>query len=98
MSKHTPGPWYYVGGSDKRAAPYIRKEGDMVPGTMAIASVTGRGGVSESAANARLIAAAPELLAALKQLTGEVTDLERNRVRESAVDAARAAIARAEGK
>lgn len=67
MSAHTPGPWFHVGGLDKRMAPFIRVVGDPV-GVAAVAQVCGRGPYSEQAANARLIAAAPELLAALQEV------------------------------
>jgi hypothetical protein len=63
---HTPGPWYHVGGADKRAAPYIRAVGDELPGTAAIAQIVARGSHSQHEANAQLIATAPELLEALK--------------------------------
>ena len=59
-SKHTPGPWcYFVGNSTGRGLVRIEAEGRH------IASMP-RGEQSE--ADARLIAAAPELLTALKGL------------------------------
>ena len=63
MSKHTPGPWYVD--TQAKRADYIRANGDELPGTCAIAQICSRGGWSESNANARLIAAAPDLLEAL---------------------------------
>jgi hypothetical protein len=72
-AKHTPGRWYHVGGDDKRLAPYIRAVGDELPGTSAIAVMCHRGSFAESAANARLIAVAPELLVELK---AALSDLE----------------------
>ena len=53
MSKHTPGPWSYVG---ETHGFYVGKPG------IRLAAVMGAGGVEEEEANARLIAAAPELL------------------------------------
>jgi hypothetical protein len=58
----------------------------------------------EAKANARLIAAAPELLAALKEcldyieVTMEGEDLKQFPTERSAIKQARAAIAKAEGK
>jgi hypothetical protein len=72
MSKHTPGPWHYLSG-----AVYAEPDGDIKIGGVAIAQ---RGRQSnprlpdpieptEKDANMRLIAAAPELLAALEEIT-----------------------------
>ena len=89
MSKHTPGPWTFVheGGID--GGYFIDAKEDVV--------VLPRGRLNE--ADARLIAAAPDLLAALKrmeiadrkQAAGEIYDYS------NAVLEARAAIAKAEG-
>lgn len=96
MSAHTPGPWsvnlYEFTG---RAA--------VVSETMHIASLTAK---PETNANARLIAAAPELLEALRYIaceqsgwTFKVDPLEHARsVVEEMRDKARAAIAKAEGR
>ena len=70
-TRHTPGPWSVdwaiapVGGSPQVVEYFVRRDGDSV----AIASdiVDPDTGV-RSAENARLIAAAPELLAALQVL------------------------------
>ena len=68
MSKHTPGPWFaqdtrLVGGQVAVVGPnHDRKAGEQ--GVMVVAHVNGRSG--EQGANARLIAAAPDLLAALQ--------------------------------
>ena len=48
--------------------------------------------------DARLIAAAPDLLAALKGLLAEIDSFEFDGTATSACDASRAAIAKAEGK
>ena len=63
MSKHTPGPWYI---SKKNPLRVIESGPRSL--TLASASIKGRGVTEESSydeaeANARLIAAAPELLA-----------------------------------
>ena len=91
MSKHTPGPWkahldeaYVVTGPDRgRVAIMTHLKGAHGLG--------GRRSGDESAANARLIAAAPELLEALTDLLGWQTLAP-----DDVVAAARAAIARAE--
>lgn len=77
MSKHTPGPWFaqdtrLVGGQVAVVGPnHDRKAGEQ--GEMVVAHVNGRSG--EQGANARLIAAAPDLLAAL-QAACDTIDLE----------------------
>lgn len=70
---YTPGPWYLAGGPGKRGERYL--------GTPAIClavvqpNATGEGGAAseeeEVEANAKLIAAAPDLLAALVRLLDE---------------------------
>jgi hypothetical protein len=76
MSKHTPGPWSH------QISRYEPEAFDIIePGIGALAIV-------KSEDYARLIAAAPDLLEALKELT-----LERGMT-----DKARAAIAKAEGQ
>lgn len=94
MSKHTPGPWYVD--TQAKRADYIRAVGDELPGTCAVAQMCSRGGWSESNANARLIAAAPDLLEALElclhavKLAGWEGDYSAQK--------ARAAIAKATGE
>lgn len=91
MSKHTPGPWgrHRVGYNGSRY--YImsaRRGGDFV-----IAEVpTDRNYKHQALANAYLIAAAPDMLAALKAV---VAVADRSTVE---FDAARAALAKAEGR
>ena len=92
MSKHTPGPWVYTTSLQGERGRYIRGANDEQPGKMAIARICGRGGYSEYTANARLIAAAPDLLEALLfvlkyESMGAVTEAT-----------ARAAIAKATGE
>ena len=82
-AKHTPGPWTYNG---KSRAVYA--------GRVSVANCT-RNAVGESTdANCRLIAAAPELLAAMEAIVFQVVQgkvLER----DACIAAARAAIAKA---
>lgn len=93
--KHTPGPWK------------IHDEGNTYPleifpaaGGTLIASVTkaanGPAGITQEVgrANASLIAAAPELLELLKQFVSDIE--ERDPIYPTWIDAARAAIAKAE--
>jgi hypothetical protein len=76
MSKHTPGPWSY------QISRYEPEAFDIIePGIGALAIV-------KSEDYARLIAAAPDLLETLKELTLE----------KGMTDKARAAIAKAEGQ
>ncbi len=102
-AKHTPGPWSFgpaVPGA-KRCF-YISGNHDANNREVDIGTV--QGGYYSCEANARLIAAAPDLLAALKDT---LDFLERHSNRwdgvngkhpQLVVTAARAAIAKAEGK
>ena len=65
MSNHTPGPWDYV--SAEHTAGWGVCVGD---GNDLILRMVGRKPKAEKQANARLIAAAPELLEALRAITG----------------------------
>ncbi len=61
MSKHTPGPWHYQEDSDKYTH-IVRADGNLFLCQLA-QTTTG-----ESKANARLIAAAPEMKAILQEM------------------------------
>ena len=64
MSGHTPGPWH------------IRKDGFGVNGAeRRIALICTNPDAAERGANASLIAAAPDLLSALKNATHELNDI-----------------------
>lgn len=97
MSKHTPGPW--VAQIDKHIKrgrkPLPRMALVMVGGGQAIDCTYSGVDFEESAANARLIAAAPEMLEALKAALGF---LEDEGVLGDLPDEMRAAIAKAEGR
>ena len=91
MSKHTPGPW--------RSEPCYRSGYTVWGGTDAVPVCVvdtqddeGRFGTIKNEADARLIAAAPELLEALKELTGHTNE----RFTGGVWDRARAAIKQAE--
>ena len=92
-AKHTPGPW-----TRKRAIPEDPTVSRLVfAGDDLIATVHDLDGAGhEAAANARLIAAAPFLLVALRALERACTD-EGVRGVSSLLDNARKAIASAEG-
>ena len=106
MSKHTPGTWQLqadpmhfdsltavIGGKRMNAKPHAW------PAYPLTVQVGGMCGLQEMQANARLIAAAPELLEALQTLLeeGDFTDYPNTR-QWHAVQAARAAIAKATGE
>jgi hypothetical protein len=87
-TSHTPGPWLHIGQGDvvARSDKYCGGEKD-------IASVFLTRN-DEDEANANLIAAAPDLLEALKRLMGGTTTLQDA---QEAAQEARAAIAKATG-
>lgn len=113
-TKHTPGPWEVALHNDGRDEGYIRTgaryDGAMHPPAVARVCKRGIGRFAEVQANARLIAAAPELLVALRatlpllvQLgdhigNGPVTGPGSLGIRCDVIEAARAAIAKAEGR
>ena len=86
MSKHTPGPWEH---NDYQI---IETKTEKV-----IANCTYGGRNPNNANDARLIAAAPELLESLQQLI-DWFDSDSNEPIEAPLDAARAAIAKATGE
>ena len=88
MSKHTPGPWEYVAGDGNACGGISSKTGwicDFVD--------------DPTPANARLIAAAPELLTALEPfvLANSSEEFVTLVVRSNDIKNARAAIAKATG-
>ena len=97
-AKHTPGPWIGAGPSFGDPLPRYTTEivtewEDEDGEALSICSLPFRHHDDENEANARLIAAAPELLEALKELTGHINE----RFSGGVWDRARAAIAKAEG-
>jgi len=98
-SKHTPGPWEQTDGHGP--TPHGTAVAQVGGNQYLIASCTAYFGREGGQANARLIAAAPELLAALEQahmaLIGYLP-AHRNVVTDAAIEAARAAIAKATGQ
>ncbi len=97
MSKHTPGPWNTL--PEEVDKTYIRVRGTRLGCRYKVANVMTPDYVcvhpreaEETRANARLIAAAPDLLEALKAVV-RVADRKTDEF-----DAARAAIKKAEGQ
>jgi len=102
--KHTPGPWISVLVSDLRGGwsgysvwqdierPYANS-----PMAVKICSLPD-GTTAEALANARLLAAAPELLKSLEVLIDEIDDYEMDAELSAKLQNARLAIAKARGK
>ncbi len=84
MSKHTPGPW---SAKDWRVCSGIDIDGNLIPGrTCSVICDTANNKASrtsENKANAKLIAAAPELLEALRDLALLVKESDYVRLRIS---------------
>lgn len=74
MSKHTPGPWDITIGNDITGYPFFYANG-----------MSRSIGSEELAANAKLIAAPPELLEALKMAEGYVVGLKNQEMIAAAV-------------
>ena len=89
MTKHTPGPWRY---SDQGVGPRGKSLGIIVCTAKGLPMFFMPRGKEELVANARLVAAAPELLEALKEVVA-ISDRKTD-----AWDRAHAAIVKAEGK
>lgn len=100
MNAHTPGPWIIT--RSKMATDGAFDYAISADGALVLAEAFGRdakGGWPPAEANASLIAAAPDMLAALREAEGELyqvppADAEQERV----LAVVRAAISRAEGK
>lgn len=103
-SKHTPGPWEWLADEDRHEAdcvPVMAKDGTLQIADIFAGTVNGSDmSVDEAEANARLIAAAPDLLEALEQLAA-YGDPEMDATVQlpwEDVAKARAAIAKAEAR
>ncbi len=102
-AKHTPGPWN-IGSSDlpvSRMSIHCKGHKDSCHSTVALMVSRGVIGIShdEEFANARLIAAAPDLLEALKDCVAVMDrELAGLKVIQPELSAARAAIAKATGE
>jgi hypothetical protein len=83
MSEHTPGPWVWTDYGELSGAGDVVMDADYFS--------------EPSEADARLIAAAPDLLAACEAMLVELDEWEQELGRHPACDLARAAIAKAKG-
>jgi len=89
-AQHTPGPWRQVINRDKTINVVGPHDDDY--SSEKVALINGKG-----VANARLIAAAPDLLAALEGLLAECKDHEVSATGQVVFDKAHFAIAKATG-
>ena len=98
MSKHTPGPWR-VGAPGPNGCHTVGTEGGLMTATVAH-SISHPEQASQAIADARLIAAAPCLLEALRACVAALEGAHHvsTRDRLSATDQARAAISKATGE
>lgn len=95
--KHTPAPWQLAKSEESKLIKVLNKYGTRIAGITPM---------ENDEANARLIAAAPELLALLEEFDGVFSNVLTNRAYSKAdkslakrmQDAARAAIAKAKGE
>jgi len=100
MTQHTPGPWTLYGpmgtGHLRGEEPWFWVGADTTLHLQVAACPDGYV-IGETAANARLIAASPELLQCLEGLLAVVHDRERDDATIAAVNAAESLIARVRG-
>ncbi len=103
-AKHTPGPWQYLEGENDLPVIRAQKSRDKGYGVTVASVAVSPFPAAERKANARLIAAAPELLEAAQSL---IAYLDREAqgeqsaqdiARQSLADLLRAAIAKATGQ
>ncbi len=92
MNKPTPGPWTYE--LEKLSGPSLPSTHIFAHGQV-IANAYEYYGKNNSQANARLIAAAPDLLEAAAQLLAQLDRIGMTREEEPLMEALRAAIAKA---
>jgi hypothetical protein len=95
-AKHTPGPWHL--GKEGYYFQSVRDQNEHITADVNITRSDGEGG-----ANARLIAAAPDLLAALEIAEGRLMCIDAQKLdtvarNDDVIDRIRAAIARARGE
>ncbi len=90
MSEHTPGPWHYSF-EGSTAAYIVERDGTTVARITVVENSTAH---SSLAANARLIASAPDLLDALNAMLTHM-GLDEDAYNKPTFDRARAAIKRA---
>ena len=91
MTKHTPGPWTVA-----KATRYVHHADMLDANGFGIASIWGRAETEAAAANARLIAAAPQMLAVLRAIRCTLPGLDGDK--GNLFDRVSEAIEEAEGK
>jgi hypothetical protein len=97
MSRHTPGPWI---GFNNGFKIWVRSEGNLTIAPQYIADLSGQSDKEKAWADAQLMAAAPDLLEALKELVDLVEGVRDGSYKPDSFTCqpALAAIAKAEGK
>ena len=101
---HTPGPWIIDKLLSDKGAPIITAKSSWLKRSRAIAKVLYEGGSEDPEVypNALLIAAAPEILKALKNMVREWEEIvgteEENKTPADPLEKAKLAIAKAEGR
>jgi hypothetical protein len=91
MIKHTPGPWH-----NKEGYRFLNARSDK--GVVADIRIVGGVITPEDKANARLIAAAPDMLQALRDIAAETTGYDNEDIIAAIQGICRAAITKAQGK
>lgn len=101
MTAHTPGPWFVFEGRPCVGGPSGPIDADPAQKTAGIAMCGMRLRTEDEAmANARLIAAAPELLAELEKIVEDARRVEcfRNKTVQAIANRAKLVIAKAKGE
>jgi len=93
-TKHTPGPWVFIEDVGRVSRGTPKREGDVI-------CFIARGGLPESIANGRLIAAAPDLLQALEHIVAVsnwATTIQSEEQYDAMIADAEAALVKARGQ
>ncbi len=95
MAEHTPGPWHALAGNDNQTGNYPAEVVNATGHPVAYIPRVDPATSGDHSFNAHLIAAAPDLLAALEELLSSDTDMSSH---QSTLDKAEAAIKKARGE
>lgn len=95
-TSHTQGPWIVANRRDQRNPLLVTTSGPVFDGAVNAAEIARISDCGHQRANARLIAAAPDLLSAMHRIIG--CDLAPHEFAGYVREVARAAIAKAEGQ